>query len=73
MSNPARPVRRHSSGGRLTGERFPDAAPTIETGRALLYALGEALEAVGETARALAALLGIQTEAGGIPGRREAC
>ena len=27
-------------------------APTIEDGRALLYALGEALEAVGETARA---------------------
>ena len=39
-------------------------APTVEDGRALLYELGEALEAVGETVRALAIFLELQSEAG---------
>ena len=39
-------------------------APTVEDGRALLYELGEALEAVGETVRALAVFLELQSEAG---------
>ena len=39
-------------------------APTVEDGRALLYELGEALEALGETARALAVFLELQSDAG---------
>ena len=39
-------------------------APTVEDSRALLYELGEVLEAVGETARALAVFRELQAEAG---------
>ena len=39
-------------------------APTVEDRRALMYELGEALEAVGETARALAVFRKLAAEAG---------
>ena len=39
-------------------------APTAEDGRALLYDLGCMLEAIGETARALAVFLELQADAG---------
>jgi lipopolysaccharide biosynthesis regulator YciM len=46
-------------------ERAAEApAPTTDEGRALLYDLGETLEAVGETARALAVFLELQADAG---------
>jgi tetratricopeptide (TPR) repeat protein len=46
-------------------ERAAEApAPTDEENRALLYDLGELLEAVGETARALAVFLELQADAG---------
>jgi tetratricopeptide (TPR) repeat protein len=46
-------------------ERAAEApAPGAEAGRALLYDLGETLEAAGETARALAVFLELQTDAG---------
>jgi lipopolysaccharide biosynthesis regulator YciM len=39
-------------------------APTEDEGRAVLYDLGELLEAVGETGRALAVFMELQSEAG---------
>ena len=39
-------------------------APTVEDSRALMYELGEVLEAVGETARALATFRELQADAG---------
>ena len=39
-------------------------APTVEDSRALMYELGEVLEAVGETARALAVFRELQADAG---------
>jgi tetratricopeptide (TPR) repeat protein len=46
-------------------ERAAEApAPSAEAGRALLYDLGSALEQTGETARALAVFLELQTDAG---------
>lgn len=46
-------------------ERAAEApAPTLEAGRELLYDLGQALEAAGETARALAVFLELQADAG---------
>ena len=39
-------------------------APTVEDSRALMYELGEVLEAVGETGRALAVFRELQAEAG---------
>jgi len=47
-------------------------APTEEAGRALLYDLGTILESAGETARALAVFLELQSDAGDyrdVPGR----
>ena len=46
-------------------ERAAEApAPTVNEGRALLYDLGAVLEEMGETARALAVFLELQTDAG---------
>ena len=46
-------------------ERAAEApAPTADAGRALLYDLGSTLEQTGETARALAVFLELQTDAG---------
>jgi tetratricopeptide (TPR) repeat protein len=46
-------------------ERAADApAPTVQDGRALLYDLGVMLDSVGETPRALAVFLELQTDAG---------
>jgi tetratricopeptide (TPR) repeat protein len=46
-------------------ERAAEApAPTANDGRELLYDLGAILETLGETARALAVFLELQTEAG---------
>lgn len=46
-------------------ERAAEApAPTVEAGRTLLYDLGDTLEAGGETARALAVFLELQSDAG---------
>jgi tetratricopeptide (TPR) repeat protein len=45
-------------------ERAAEApAPSVESGRALLYDLGDALESGGETARALAVFLELQADA----------
>ena len=46
-------------------ERAAEApAPTVNEGRELLYDLGAVLETMGETARALAVFLELQTDAG---------
>jgi tetratricopeptide (TPR) repeat protein len=46
-------------------ERAAEApAPTPEAGRQLLYELGQALEATGESARALAVYMELQADAG---------